>query len=111
LIYGKFSANSTKLKSRPQSPQYEAQQHDEGTKNTVPTVLFYGHYDVIAAENERGEWLQDPFKLSGLNGYLYGRGTSDNKVSSILSCGRAAVTNNINYRAPFYLLYLLSMSY
>jgi acetylornithine deacetylase/succinyl-diaminopimelate desuccinylase-like protein len=48
--------------------------------NPVPTVLFYGHYDVIAADNERGEWLQDPFTLSGLNGYLYGRGTSDNKV-------------------------------
>lgn len=43
-------------------------------------MLFYGHYDVIAAENETGEWLQDPFKLSGLNGYIYGRGTSDNKV-------------------------------
>ncbi|GAA5805297.1 hypothetical protein HPULCUR_010812 [Helicostylum pulchrum] len=64
LIFAKFSANSTR-------------QSSEEAK--VPTVLFYGHYDVIAAENETGEWLQDPFKLSGLNGYIYGRGTSDNK--------------------------------
>ncbi|GAA5816262.1 hypothetical protein MFLAVUS_009788 [Mucor flavus] len=64
LIFAKFSANSTR-------------QLSEEAK--VPTVLFYGHYDVIAAENETGEWLQDPFKLSGLNGYIYGRGTSDNK--------------------------------
>jgi di- and tripeptidase len=67
LIYAKFSANSTQFRNKSFDQQ-------------VPTVLFYGHYDVIAAENEKGEWLQDPFKLSGLNGYLYGRGTSDNKV-------------------------------
>ncbi|KAI7877892.1 uncharacterized protein EV154DRAFT_545778 [Mucor mucedo] len=66
LIYAKFSANSTQFRNKSKDQQ-------------VPTVLFYGHYDVIAAENEKNEWLQDPFKLSGLNGYLYGRGTSDNK--------------------------------
>lgn len=71
LIYAKFSANATQLNRINRST-------DQHT-NRVPTVLFYGHYDVIAAENEKGEWLQDPFKLSGLNGYLYGRGTSDNK--------------------------------
>lgn len=42
-------------------------------------ILFYGHYDVIAAENEQGKWKYDPFDLQGLDGYLYGRGVSDNK--------------------------------
>ncbi|KAI9651590.1 MAG: hypothetical protein M1829_002598 [Trizodia sp. TS-e1964] len=42
-------------------------------------ILFYGHYDVIAAENEKGNWIVDPFQLRGINGYLYGRGVSDNK--------------------------------
>lgn len=84
LIYAKFSANSTQLKSRttptkPHSLNNQTTSEEAGEKS-VPTVLFYGHYDVIAAENEKGEWLQDPFKLFGLNGYLYGRGTSDNKV-------------------------------
>ncbi|KAI8139626.1 hypothetical protein BJV82DRAFT_626793 [Fennellomyces sp. T-0311] len=45
----------------------------------VPTVLVYGHYDVIATQNENRQWNTDPFKLTGKNGYLYGRGTSDNK--------------------------------
>ncbi|KAI9796353.1 MAG: hypothetical protein M1833_006358 [Piccolia ochrophora] len=42
-------------------------------------VLFYGHYDVIAAENDQGKWATDPFRMEGINGYLYGRGASDNK--------------------------------
>ncbi|KAF2804547.1 glutathione degradosome [Mytilinidion resinicola] len=42
-------------------------------------ILFYGHYDVIPAENEQGKWISDPFSLQGIDGYLYGRGASDNK--------------------------------
>jgi len=42
-------------------------------------ILFYGHYDVIPAENEHGKWKHDPFALTGEDGYLYGRGVSDNK--------------------------------
>ena len=38
--------------------------------------LFYGHYDCIPAS---GEWDSSPWELSGRNGYLYGRGVSDNK--------------------------------
>ena len=43
------------------------------------TVLFYGHYDVVGAANWEQRWHTDPFKMQGLNGYLYGRGVSDNK--------------------------------
>lgn len=43
------------------------------------TILFYGHYDVVAAENKGQTWNADPFELQGINGYLYGRGVSDNK--------------------------------
>ena len=42
-------------------------------------ILFYGHYDVVAAENEQNSWNTSPFDLQGVNGYLYGRGVSDNK--------------------------------
>ena len=54
-------------------------------KGKAPTVqakgkiLFYGHYDVIAADNDKHTWDSDPFTMQGLNGYLYGRGVSDNK--------------------------------
>ncbi|ODO02974.1 hypothetical protein I350_05817 [Cryptococcus amylolentus CBS 6273] len=40
-------------------------------------LLFYGHYDVQPAVEER--WETNPWELSGRNGYLYGRGVTDNK--------------------------------
>ncbi|KPI34446.1 putative di- and tripeptidase DUG2 [Cyphellophora attinorum] len=48
------------------------------------TILFYGHYDVVGAEmsvNAKGRrnWYADPFSLTPLNGFFYGRGVSDNK--------------------------------
>jgi di- and tripeptidase len=42
-------------------------------------ILFYGHYDVIPAENDQGKWNTDPFKMEGIDEYLYARGISDNK--------------------------------
>ncbi|KAI0973370.1 hypothetical protein F4678DRAFT_25378 [Xylaria arbuscula] len=42
-------------------------------------ILFYGHYDVVPADPKKGKWENDPFQLTGVNGYLYGRGVSDNK--------------------------------
>jgi len=52
-------------------------------------ILFYGHYDVQPAEEST--WETDPWELSGRNGYLYGRGVSDNK-GPILAVGCAAAT-------------------
>ncbi|KAK4549317.1 hypothetical protein LTR36_006314 [Oleoguttula mirabilis] len=52
-------------------------------------ILFYGHYDVVAADNSNGKWLVDPFAMEGIDGYLYGRGTSDNKgpiMAAIFAC-------------------------
>ncbi|KAL8689257.1 MAG: hypothetical protein Q9218_005030 [Villophora microphyllina] len=46
-----------------------------GTK----TLLFYGHYDIVPADNEQESWASNPFRLRGFNGYLYGRGVTDNK--------------------------------
>ena len=43
------------------------------------TIMFYGHYDVVAAENRDQTWCANPFEMQGVNGYLYGRGVSDNK--------------------------------
>ncbi|KAK0941429.1 hypothetical protein LTR29_006963 [Friedmanniomyces endolithicus] len=52
-------------------------------------ILFYGHYDVVAADNVTGKWIIDPFVMEGIDGYLYGRGTSDNKgpiMAAIFAC-------------------------
>jgi di- and tripeptidase len=43
------------------------------------TILFYGHYDVVGAETNRPKWRTDPYQLTSINGFLYGRGVSDNK--------------------------------
>ncbi|KAH0162525.1 glutathione degradosome, partial [Aureobasidium melanogenum] len=59
------------------------------TAATRKKVLFYGHYDVVAADNEQGKWITDPFVMEGVDGYLYGRGTSDNKgpiMAAIFAC-------------------------
>ncbi|KAF8489393.1 hypothetical protein JB92DRAFT_3013429 [Gautieria morchelliformis] len=50
-----------------------------GVPTDVPKlrILFYGHYDVIPAS--RRLWKTEPFTLTGKNGYLYGRGVTDNK--------------------------------
>jgi acetylornithine deacetylase/succinyl-diaminopimelate desuccinylase-like protein len=49
-----------------------------GHNPAVPTVTFYGHYDVQPALEEG--WKTNPFQMTSIDGYLYGRGTSDNKV-------------------------------
>lgn len=46
---------------------------------TEKQMLFYGHYDVVPASNDDQNWVSDPFEMRGINGYLYGRGVSDNK--------------------------------
>lgn len=54
-------------------------------KNSSPAAISHililytlcSHYDVISAPPQG--WDSDPFSLSGRNGYLYGRGVTDNK--------------------------------
>ncbi|KAF9584930.1 hypothetical protein BGW38_004625 [Lunasporangiospora selenospora] len=71
LVFGQFTARSSKV---------------EGHARPL-NVLVYGHYDVIAADSKK--WDHPPFRLTGKDGYLYGRGASDNK-GPILACIFAA---------------------
>jgi acetylornithine deacetylase/succinyl-diaminopimelate desuccinylase-like protein len=43
-----------------------------------PTILFYGHYDVVPAE-PIAEWHSPPFQPEVRGGKIFGRGTGDNK--------------------------------
>ncbi|ORY78200.1 hypothetical protein BCR37DRAFT_394699 [Protomyces lactucae-debilis] len=49
----------------------------KATSQPARRILYYGHYDVISADAKA--WRSDPWQLTGRNGYLYGRGVSDNK--------------------------------
>ena len=51
----------------------------KGRTSAGKRIMFYGHYDVVAADEEQSKWKTDPYTLEGRNGYLYGRGVSDNK--------------------------------
>jgi acetylornithine deacetylase/succinyl-diaminopimelate desuccinylase-like protein len=44
----------------------------------APTVLMYGHYDVVSPGDERS-WSSPPFVPVTREGFMYGRGASDDK--------------------------------
>ncbi|KAH7097612.1 Zn-dependent exopeptidase [Auriculariales sp. MPI-PUGE-AT-0066] len=70
------------------SPLVLATFYGTGSKDRQrPRILFYGHYDVIGAS--KAGWATDPFTLTGSDGYLYGRGVTDNK-GPILAAAVAA---------------------
>lgn len=54
----------------------------------ISSLAFNRHYDVISAPADG--WTSNPFTLVGRNGYLYGRGATDNKGPIIaVACAAA----------------------
>ncbi|MBS9718163.1 M20 family metallopeptidase [Pseudohalocynthiibacter aestuariivivens] len=51
----------------------------------LPTVLTYGHADVIRAQTSQWSDGLQPFKLIEENGRYYGRGTADNKGQHLIN--------------------------
>jgi acetylornithine deacetylase/succinyl-diaminopimelate desuccinylase-like protein len=49
-----------------------------GTSKTLKPILLLAHIDVVAAKRE--DWVRDPYTLIEEGGYLYGRGTADDKA-------------------------------
>ncbi len=44
-----------------------------------PTVLVYGHYDVQPADKVKDNWTSEPFEPVERDGFIYARGSSDDK--------------------------------
>ncbi len=53
--------------------------------DTLPTVLTYGHGDVIRAQTEQWRDGLHPFRLVDEGDRLYGRGTADNKGQHLIN--------------------------
>ena len=78
--------------------------HPKTVEADKPTVLIYGHYDVQGVDNPRSAWHHDPFAAVEEDGFLVGRGSSDNKgpcfahikaVEAILAVSSALPVNPV----------------
>lgn len=55
-----------------------------GTDENLPPVLLVAHLDVAPVkEGTEGEWTHEPFSGDLADGYVWGRGTIDNKSAAI----------------------------
>lgn len=53
-----------------------------GTSKTLKPMLLLAHLDVVEAK--RSDWVRDPFTLIEEDGYLYARGTVDDKAQAAI---------------------------
>ncbi len=96
---------STKLIELPTGKNpYLLAEYREGA--SVPTVLMYGHGDVV--EGMVGEWRDnlDPWRTTVIDNRVYGRGTADNKGQhsinlSALRAVREARGGRLGFNAKF----------
>lgn len=72
-------------------------------KNPQAHIVFYGHYDVIDA-NDSDEWALPPFKMTSVDGYVHGRGVSDNKgplVAAIFAVAELYASKELDVSVTF----------
>jgi acetylornithine deacetylase/succinyl-diaminopimelate desuccinylase-like protein len=88
-----FSENDVHVfKPAPRKGNLVARLRGSGSRKPI---LLLAHLDVVPAKRE--DWSFDPFKLTEMNGYVYGRGTSDDKFMAA-----AFLANLIRYKQEGY---------
>ena len=78
------------------------------SNHAVPakTLLFYGHYDVVDAELDSNNWRGSPFSMLPLNGFLYGRGITDDKgpiLAAVYAAANLAQRGELSCNVTFLL--------
>lgn len=75
----------------------------------LPTVLMYGHGDVVTGVPEMWSPGLDPFVLTERDGVWYGRGTADNKGQHSVNLAAIEAVLAVNGRLGFNLKFLIEM--
>ena len=78
-LFKQFGATTEMLTANEQHRNPAVLAHFKGKSPKGKRLLFYGHYDVVAAVEGPSKWIDNPFHMQGRDGYVYGRGVSDNK--------------------------------
>lgn len=82
-VLEQFGGKVTVRTASPQSPSATQSQGlpvvigEFSCAGAEESVVIYGHYDVVSAD--RGAWNSDPWEMQCIDGYLYGRGVTDDK--------------------------------
>lgn len=72
----------------------------------LPTVLMYGHADVVRGMPESWSEGLSPWALTEIDGHLYGRGTADNKGQHLIDLAALATVLDARGRLGFNLTFL-----
>ncbi|WP_435170643.1 M20/M25/M40 family metallo-hydrolase [Falsirhodobacter sp. 1013] len=75
----------------------------------LPTVLMYGHGDVVTGVPEQWSEGLSPFEMTERDGRWYGRGTADNKGQHSVNLAALEAVLAVNGRFGFNLKYLMEM--
>ena len=65
----------------------------------APTVLLYGHYDVVGA-GEESEWQTPPFEATRRGEEIFGRGVADSKSNLLVHIGALRAYRHPLIRRP-----------
>lgn len=72
-----------------------------GTDSLADPVVLMGHIDVVPVPDaNRAEWLHDPFSGDVAEGYIWGRGTLDDKTTVLASLEAVEGLIEQGYRPP-----------
>src|SRR3546814_19469066 len=76
-----------------------------GTTKQKPTILL-GHMDVVEADPK--DWTRDPFVPVEENGYIFGRGSEDNKFDIAMMVATMAQLKRDGFKPKRSIILLLS---